>query len=158
MKNKLVIIWIIVLFAAQVNAFTTNGTGKTFDFTITSGKNAAAEGTSYKTYTVVGQPTGAITSSNFKMSVGSLITLPFLNAEACEVNAECIGGFCCSSVCQSSSCPVPAAAGAGAPAAAAGGAGFPTPKKDFSLSKDTIKVELVLGEEKSESLIITNTG
>ena len=158
-KNKLVIIWIVVLLAAQVNAFTTNGTGKTFDFTITSGKNAAAEGTSYKTYTVVGQPTGAITSSNFKMSVGSLITLPFLNGEACEVNAECIGGFCCSNVCQSTSCPVAAAGGGGAAApAAGGGAGFSTPKKEFSLSKNTIKAELALGEEKSESLIITNTG
>ncbi len=162
-KNKLILTWItVLLLITQVDAFTTTNGSITFEGGITSGKNNNVSSTNYITYVVVGEPTDTLNSSNFKTNVGLLRTLPYLNGEACEVNAECVGNFCCSNVCQSTACPVQKVItpGGGASAAAGGGGIFiqRPPEKDFSLSKDAIKIELSLGEEKSETLTITNTG
>lgn len=160
-KNKLILTWIIVLLLiTQVDAFTTTNGTITFEGGITSGKNNNLSSTNYVTYVVVGEPTDTINSSIFKMKIGLLRTLPFLDGETCGVKSECVGNNCCSGICQSTACPPgPGPAGSGASAAAGGAGGFiQRQKKDFSLSKDTIKAELVLGEEKSEILTVTNTG
>ena len=178
--NKIIIILsavllVLVQIAVTLNgayAFTTNGTGRIFDFAITSGKNADISSPSFRTYSVIGDVISTINSSNFKTEVGFLRTLPYLNGEPCQVSAECIGGFCCSNVCKSSACPAEGggeiggdgAAGGGAAAAAGGGGsggGFFTKQieeKNFTISPSLIKEQLALGGSKIRTIMIRNTG
>src|SRR3989338_6298219 len=95
----------LILVSLKASSFSANGTGKTFDFAVTSGKNAVASGSSFKTFTVVGDITSVVNSSLFRTELGFLRTLPYLDGESCQVNLECVGGFCCSNACSSSSCP-----------------------------------------------------
>jgi len=120
-------ILLFILLATQVTTFTTNGSGKTFEFTITSGKNAELSGSDFKTYIIVGDITGLTNSSNFETELGFLRTTGYVTSEACEVNAQCTGGFCCSNACQSTACTVEddddTGTGAGSGAGGAGGGG-----------------------------------
>src|SRR3989344_7170083 len=127
LKNKkIIIILLLTVFSLlmQVNALTTNGTEKNFDFVISSGKSDNISSSNYALTMVVGDTSATIQSNNYKLRLGFLKIAPLLNGESCQTNSECLGGFCCSNVCQSTSCPVEVAttaAGGGAAAAAGGG-------------------------------------
>ena len=121
-KMKLLVPFLIaLLISTQANSFTSNSTGKTFDFAITSGKNTDISSSNFKTYSVIGDITSTVNSSNFKTEIGFLRTLPYLDNEPCQIGLECVGGFCCSNLCKSSACPSeaqPATSGGGASGAA----------------------------------------
>jgi len=146
---------LVVLLSFTASAFTTNGTEKTFNFAVTSGKNAELSGSNYKVSQVIGDITSVVNSSNFRTELGFLRTLPYLDGESCQITPECLGGFCCSGVCQSSSCPVQAES---APAAAAGGGGGSGAVEDFSIDKDLIKALIKQGGTYQTQFTITNTG
>tara|TARA_Y100000310_G_scaffold177743_1_gene177741 strand:+ start:327 stop:1928 length:1602 start_codon:yes stop_codon:yes gene_type:complete len=148
------IVWLLVL--TQADAFTTNGTGKTFDFAITSGKNNELSGADFNTFLVVGDNPVVANSSNFKTELGFIRTAHYLDGEACQIAAECAGGFCCSSACQSTSCPVEEEAAAAAGAAAAGGAGFVRVVEYFSIDTDLIRALIKQGGTYKAKFTIKN--
>ena len=159
-KIKLVMPFLAVflVLALGVDAFTTNGTGKIFDFAITLGKNADISSSSFRTYSVIGDIISTINSSNFKTEVGFLRTLPYLNGEPCQVNLECAGGFCCSNLCKSSACPSEEAAPSAAAAAAAGGGGAALKIESFSIDKELIKALIKQGSTYKTKFTIKNDG
>jgi len=122
----------MILLISQVYAFTTNSSDQTFDFTITSGKNNELNSSNFKSYLVVGDITNEANSSNFKTKIGFLRIAPYLNGEACEINSECVGDFCCSSLCQSTACATTTSTGSttggggGGGSSGGGGGGAPT--------------------------------
>ena len=147
----------LVFTLTGVHAFTANGTGKIFDFAITSG-NDNISGSSYKTYPVIGDIISTVNSLNFKTELGFLRSLPYLNGESCQTALECIGGYCCSSVCRSSARPTEEATGGGAAASAAaagGGEGF---VEDFSIDTTLIKALIRQGGTYQTKFVIKNTG
>ena len=120
----LAMLLLAVLMPSQVKSFTTNGTQKTFDFAVTSGKNAEISSASFRSYEITGDITGITNSPNFRTELGFMRTLHYLDGEQCETGLQCVGGFCCSSACRSSACPTQEAAAVSAPAGG-GGAGIP---------------------------------
>lgn len=163
MKKITLIIILIFSLVLEVNAFTTSGSDQTFEFAITSGKNTNISSSDFKTYLVVGGISATTNSSDFKTEVGFLRTTPYLDAESCQVDSECVGGFCCSSVCQSTSCPiddddVAAPVAGGASAAGGGGGGAAVKKKDFTIDKDLITTSIRQGDTYKTKFTIKNIG
>jgi len=87
----------------------------------------------------------------------------FADDQPCASASQCQGGFCCSSLCKSSSCPVSTTTtttGGGGEAAGGGGGAFfqLRQEKDYTINPNSIKVKLVLGESAEKTLVIENTG
>src|SRR3989344_4039395 len=152
----LAMLLLAVLMPSQVKSFTTNGTQKTFDFAVTSGKNAEISSASFRSYEITGDITGITNSPNCRTELGFMRTLHYLDGEQCETGLQCVGGFCCSNACQSSSCPTQQAAAASA--AAGGGGGGSGVVEDFSIDKDLIKALIKQGGTYQTQFTITNTG
>src|SRR3989338_965492 len=91
----LAMLLLAVLMPSQVKSFTTNGTQKTFDFAVTSGKNAEISSASFRSYEITGDITGITNSPNFRTELGFMRTLHYLDGEQCETGLQCVGGFCC---------------------------------------------------------------
>ena len=116
---------------------------------------------SYKNYVVSGVISGAIESGAYKNFLGFFHTWLLANGEYCTAASQCEGGFCCSNLCKSSSCPVAAAeAGGGGGGGEAGGGGGAAQKEEigFSIGPGNIKANLALGESDEKSIILSNTG
>ncbi len=158
--KSLMCFFVMILALMPVNSFTANSSGKTFDFAVTSGKNAQISSSNFRTYSVIGDITSVVNSSNFKTELGFLRTLPYLDGEPCRVNPECVGGFCCSNVCSSSSCPTGGVAAAAAAAAGAGGGGggAALAVNDFTIDKEFIKALIKQGGTYQTKFTVQNTG
>jgi len=156
----LAMLLLVVLMSSQVKSFTTNGTQKTFEFDVTSGKNNNLQSSSFRNYLVVGDTTATAGSSNFKTEIGLLGVMPYLNGEACQTALECVGGYCCSSLCSSSACPTAAVSAASAGAAAGGGGGeVPVQEiKNFTIDKDIINAVIKQGGTYKTKFSVKNTG
>ena len=159
----IIIIIIGILIVNGVNALQTNGSNLNNDFVITSGKNNDMSSTNFKSYIVVGDIAETASSSNFINEIGFIRTANYLNGEACEINQQCAGTFCCSNVCQSTACPIDEEEEEGAAAAPAagtggGGGGFAPVSKDFALNVDLIRANVKQGGTFRTQLIITNIG
>ena len=103
--RKLGILLLLFLFLlTSTNAYTTNGTEKTFSFAITSGADDYTEGGNFSTWIVIGDVSSDLNSSNFKTELGFLRTTGYIVGESCETNNDCPGGNYCSNKCQST-CP-----------------------------------------------------
>jgi len=117
-KNKtiIIVIYLTVLLLSNATALTTNGTQKTFDFTITSGKNAKILSGNFTSYLVVGgiSSDGTLDSSNYKAELGFLKTTGLITGDSCQVNLSCVNSVCCDGICTSS-------CGEEAPVSAGGG-------------------------------------
>ena len=161
LKNKIIVIvsFLMILSILQVNAFKTNGSNKIFEFVVTSGKNTDLSSSNFRTYLDVGDIGITAASSSFKTELGFSGTMPYLDGESCQNEFECVGGFCCSNVCRSSSCPVdeapPPGDGAGA---GGGGLGFALKKKDFTIDKDLITISIKQGGTYKTKFTIKNIG
>ncbi|MAG91220.1 hypothetical protein CMO83_03985 [Candidatus Woesearchaeota archaeon] len=159
----LILIIVSLLLVIQVNSFTTNNSKKTFDFDITSGKNTNISSSNFKTYSVLGDITGTVTSTNYKTDLGLLRTLPYLDEESCQTNLECVGGFCCSNVCKSSACPTDDDSGSGSSSSSGGGGGggggfFVKKVESFTVDKDVIKATIKQNETYDTIISIENDG
>jgi PGF-pre-PGF domain-containing protein len=125
-QNKirlLITISALLLILPNINAFTTNGTDKTFEFDVTSGKNSNLSSSNFNTFIITGDIAGTINSSSFKTELGLLRTMPYLDDEPCKTALECVGDYCCSNLCSSSSCPVEDSGSAAAADSGGGGGG-----------------------------------
>jgi len=158
LKKKIIFVFMLFIIISNVNAFKLNSSNFILFPTIVSGGGEITNSSNFKNYITTDIVAGVINSSNFRNLLGFFYTWLLADGQPCTANNQCQGGFCCSNLCQSSSCPVegPAVGGGAAPAGGGGGAGLNI--TDFSLSKKTIKTNLVLAEEKSETFTISNTG
>lgn len=158
---------LILMIAIAVNlsyAFQANSSNfKLSTGTVSSGGDKV-NSSSYKNYVATGIIGGTVNSSTYKNSLGFFYTWLLADNQPCTSANQCQGGFCCSNLCKSNSCPVApeeaAVAGGGAAAVGGGGGGLIPRKeeKDYSLSKGSIKIKLTLGESVKETLTIKNTG
>lgn len=160
---KIFIFFLAFLIAANISyAFQTNSSNyKMFPLIVSSGGKKVDSG-SYKSYVAAGIINGIIGSSTYKNWLGFFYTWLLADNQPCTSASQCQGGYCCSSLCKSSACPVAeaaAAAGGGGEAGGGGGGLLPTEKlMEFQVSPDNIKVKLTLGESAEKKLKIKNTG
>lgn len=162
----LVILFVLVpsgVFAADINS-----TSYRHNVVISAGSENMTS-PSYKMGVVSGVISKVINSSSYINRIGFFYTWKLANEQPCTSADQCEGGFCCSSLCKSSSCPSgdssPAPSGGGAAAGGGGGGGGPLPTpieepktKDFSVSPGSIKESVALGAAKMVAIAIKNTG
>lgn len=155
----------MLAIAANISySFQTESSSYKQNLIVSSGGEISSS-SSYKNYIATGLVAGIINSSTYKNFLGFFYTWLLADGQPCASNDQCEGGYCCSSVCGSSACPVPEeppAAEGGAPAAAGGGGAggmfLVAEIKGLSVNPSSIKVRLVLGRATEETLTIKNTG
>jgi len=167
MKTTKILISFLMFVIASSISYSFQANSSNFDLstgTISSGGDIINSDT-YKNYVVTGGISGTLSSSSFKNSLGFFYTWLLADGQACTADNQCSGSFCCSSSCSNAVCPLEAeaaeeaAAAAGGAGAGGGGGALPVKKdKDFTVSIDTLKKKLVLGESSEEKFIIRNTG
>jgi len=119
---------------------------------------------SYKMNVAIGIINRVINSTSFINRLGFFHTILLADEQPCTSASQCEGGFCCSNLCKSSSCPVPSGGGGGGGEAGSPGGGgvivekIEEPIKDFSVSPASIKEQLALGNETIRAISIKNTG
>jgi len=119
---------------------------------------------SYKMNVAIGIINRVINSTSFINRLGFFHTILLADEQPCTSAGQCEGGFCCSNLCKSSSCPVPSGGGGGGGEAGSPGGGgvivekIEEPIKDFSVSPASIKEQLALGNETIRAISIKNTG
>jgi len=168
--TKILIIVIALILAVNISySFETNSSNfRNSPFIVSSGGDIVNSST-YKNYFTSGIIAGITNSSTYKNLLGFFYTWLLADGQACTTDNQCQGSFCCSNVCQSTSCPVAeAAAAAGGEGGAAGGGGgaggvFIRVNKseeiirDFIIDPRSIKTKVKLGESAEEILTLTNT-
>ncbi|MEK6869170.1 MAG: hypothetical protein AABX74_03005, partial [Nanoarchaeota archaeon] len=163
MKAKLLAFFLVLMIAAGIShAFQSNSSSfRHFTGTISTG-GEISNSSSYKNYVAAGIISGVINSSAYRNFLGFFYTWLLADDQPCTSASQCQGGFCCSNLCKSSSCPVAAAGGGGGGGggeeAGGGGGGFFLPTEDFSVSPGSVKLKLSLGESDERALVLSNTG
>ena len=151
MKTKLLAFFLALVIAAGIShAFQSNSSNfRHFTGTISSGGDTV-NSSSYKNYVATGIISGVVNSSAYRNFLGFFYTWLLADSQPCTSANQCQGGFCCSNLCKSSSCPVSAPSGGGGGGGGeeggGGGGGFSLPTEDFSVSPGSIKQKLSLGE------------
>ena len=162
---KILVLFIVAALIANIAySFSANSSNyKLFPQIVSSG-GEISNSSSYKSYSAVGIAAGITNSSAYKTLLGFFHAWLLANGQACATASQCEGGYCCSSSCSGSACPsgAPTGGGGGGEAAATGGGGggaFPLREaKDFSVSPESVKEKLALGESSEKTLRISNTG
>lgn len=165
MKTKLLAFFLVLMIVAGISyAFQSNSSSfRHFTGTISTG-GEIVNNSNYKSYVAMGIISGVVNSSAYKNFLGFFYTWLLADDQPCTSASQCQGGFCCSNLCKSSSCPVAAAAvsgggGGGGGEAGGGGGGFFLPAaEDFSVSPGSIKQRLSLGESEERVLVVRNIG
>ena len=161
---KIFIFLIIIIITANIAySFQANSSNFKLSTGIVSSGGKIINSSSYKNYITTGLIAGVVNSSTYKNFLGFFYTWLLADDQPCTAANQCKGGFCCSNLCKSSSCPVTTtvtAATTTTTAVTTGGGGFVLLKeeKDYSVSPSNIKIKLVLGESTEETLKIKNTG
>lgn len=134
----------------------------------TGGENVSSS--SYKMGIATGIINLVINSTSYINKLGFFHLLLLADNQPCTSASQCEGGYCCSSLCKSSACPVPQQQTGGGGAAGAGGGGggggIPgvieeekkVPVADFSISPSSVKEYVALGAAKTRNIKIKNTG
>lgn len=155
MNKKLLILFLdLILIINIAYAHETNSSNYTFEFGVSSSSGINTSSPSYETGIFAGI-SGNLSSGNYSTCIGFLCTLFHLDGEPCTSNAECLGGYCCSNICQSTPCIVPPTG--------PGGGGVTAPaailaRKSFKVSPGSIKTKLTVGKSTIEQLTTKNTG
>lgn len=164
---------LVLLIFSATNAFAAQVDSSNYkQIVIMSEGGENMSSTSYKTGIAVGIINGIITSASYINKLGFFHTWLLANDQPCTSASQCEGGFCCSNLCKSSACPSPGGGtggvgGEGAAVAGGGGGGYfniTPPEKEaklgngFSVSPSSIKEHIALGDEKTNSIVIRNTG
>ena len=153
-KKLLILLLSSILIVNIAHAYETNSSNYTFEFGISSISGINISSSSYETGIFAGI-SGNASSGNYSTCIGFLCTLFHLDGETCTRDAECLGGYCCSNICQSTPCTVPPTGpGGGAVTAPA----VPALRKSFKVSPGSIKTKLTVGKSTAEQLTIENTG
>ena len=163
-KKILLFLFIFIIAISVSYSFQANSSNFKLSTGAVSSGGEIINSSNYKNYVATGIIGGIVNSSTYKNLLGFFYTWLLADDQPCTAANQCEGGFCCSNLCKSSSCPVEgasaAAAGGGGAAAAAGGGGgliLRKEEKDYSVSPSSIKVKLTLGESTEETLTIRNT-
>jgi hypothetical protein len=156
--NVLIFLIIFTLVAHISYAVQSSSPDFIISTTISSGGDIS-NSSNYKNYVATGIIGGEINSSSYRNFLGFFYTWLLADGQHCTLSSQCQGANCCSNLCSSSSCPSPSSpSGGGGEAAAGGGGGFiPTPE-EFTLSPESVKLKLSLGESDKKTLQIKNTG
>jgi len=165
MKTKLLAFFLALVIAVGMSyAFQSNSSKfRHFTGTISTG-GEISNSSSYKNYVATGIISGVVNSSAYKNFLGFFYTWLLADNQPCTSANQCQGGFCCSNLCKSSSCPVSAPSGGGGggggeEGGGGGGSGFFLPTaEDFSISPGSVKLKLSLGETEERVLVVRNTG
>ena len=161
MKTKLLAFFLVLMIAAGISyAFQSNSsTYRLFTGTVSAG-GETINNSNFKSYVAAGIISGVVNSSAYRNFLGFFYTWLLADNQPCTSASQCQGGFCCSNLCKSSSCPVEAAVsgGGGGEDAGGGGGGFFLPTEDFSVSPGSVKLKLSLGESDERAMVISNTG
>ncbi len=165
--NICIIAAIFLVFSINAFAAQINSTSYKQNVIVSVGSQNSSSA-SYKTNIAVGIINGIINSTSFINSLGFFHFLLLADNQPCTAGNQCEGGFCCSSLCSSSACPTGGTTptgGGGAPAAASGSGGGGTPvvqkeekKPDFSVVPSSIQEQTPLGDTKTSTIVIRNTG
>src|SRR3989338_2414438 len=165
MKTKPFAFFLVLILAAGMSyAFQSNSSSfRHFTGTVSTG-GEIVNNSNYKSYVSTGIISGVMNSSAYKNFLGFFYTRLLADNQPCTSANQCQGGFCCSNLCKSSSCPVSAPSGGGGggggeEAGGGGGGGFFLPAaEDFSISPGSIKLKLSLGESEERVLVVRNAG
>jgi|TARA_B100001964_G_scaffold244959_1_gene329078 hypothetical protein len=166
-KNIFIFFLVSILVTSISYSFQANSSNYKLSTGIVSSGGEIVNSSSYKSYVATGIIGGVINSSTYKNLLGFFYTWLLGDDQPCTANSQCDGGYCCSNLCKSSTCPTEGegeaaatAAGDGGAAAGGGGGGIISIKeeKDYSVSQSNVKVKLTLGESAEEILKISNTG
>jgi len=167
--KKIFIFFLVFLIATSISySFQANSSNFKLSTGIVSSGGDIVNSSSYKNYVATGIIGGVVNSSTYKNLLGFFYTWILADDQPCTANNQCEGGFCCSNLCSSSSCPVEAeeekaAEAAAAAAAAGGGAGRLIVTEEellrtYRINPSSIKVKIALGEKAEEILTFENTG
>jgi hypothetical protein len=145
MKKPIILILLFAfMLISIIHAYQTNSsTYKQNVIVSVGGENVSSP--SYKTTLAIGIISRIIDSASYINKLGFFYTWKLANNQPCSTDSQCEGGFCCSNLCASSTCPSAAPGGGGGAAAveAAGGGGELEEKiQDFSISPSSIKEQL----------------
>ena len=169
-----IIILVFLLLGFSVFAAQMNSTSYKQNVIVsTGGENTSTS--SYKINIAMGIISRIINSTSYINRLGFFHTILFADGQPCTSAGQCEGGFCCSSVCQNSACPVspsptPSPSSSGGAAAGGGGGGGggglfinateieDKKAKDFSINPDNVKEHLALGATKTKAINIKNIG
>lgn len=163
MKTKLLAFFLVLILAVGISyAFQSNSSNfRHFTGTVSTG-GEIVNNSNYKSYVATGIISGVMNSSAYKNFLGFFYTWLIADNQPCTSASQCQGGFCCSNLCRSSSCPVAPSGGGGGGGEEGGGGvgGFfpPVTAEDFSISPGSIKLKLSLGESEERVLVVSNTG
>ena len=170
--KKIFIFFLVFLIAVSISySFQANSSNFKLSTGIVSSGGDIVNSSNYKNYVATGIIGGVVNSSTYKNLLGFFYTWLLADDQPCTANNQCEGGFCCSNLCSSSSCPVEAeeeAEAAAAAAAAAGGGGgavivteeerLEELLRTYRINPSSIKVKIALGEKAEEILTFENTG
>lgn len=167
-KKREIIIFAMLLLALMLNtsAYEANSTNYNFDFTISSGDQTNITSANYQNKIILGIISKNLNSTNYVNKVGFLYTSFYLDGEQCFYDYECLGGYCCTNACQSTSCPTEeaAAAGGGEGGGGGGGGGVAKPTEeeikefDFIISPSSAKFKIIIKKGAKKTFTIVNKG
>ena len=156
------------VFASQMNSSTYKQN------VVVSYGSEDSSSTSYKTILAVGIINAIINSTSYINKLGFFHILLLADSQPCTDASQCEGGYCCSNSCSSSACPSSStsstSSGGGGGGASSGGGGgtvngsalvskeTPQINKNFVVSQTSIKEHMALGETKSQTITVKNTG
>ena len=160
MKKTIYLVILILILASFASAFQTDSKNYRHYVTVVGcGSNKNLSSSSYKSMVLIDTITGVISSTNYSNLLGFLHILLLADGQPCTNADQCEGGYCCDGLCSSSPCPVEAAAPSAEGAAGPAGLGLAVRKvKEFDVSPDSISVSLIINEQTTEDIVITNTG
>jgi hypothetical protein len=165
MRNiKILVYFLAFMIVASISlSFETESSNYKQSLTTTTGGKHVTS-SSYQNYVSTGTISSIVESSSYINQLGFFYTWLLADNQACTLNGQCQGGFCCGNLCKSSSCSetttieTTSSGGDSGGEGGGGGGGLFTRDADYTLSVQNIKAKLALGESDQETIVITNIG
>src|SRR3989339_507331 len=106
MKVKLLAFFLVLMIAASISyAFQSNSSTFRHFTGIISAGGEIVNNSNFKSYVAAGIISGVVNSSSYRNFLGFFYTWLMADNQPCTSADQCQGGFCCSNLCKSSSCP-----------------------------------------------------
>ena len=104
--NRILFLFFVLILVVNISySFQTNSSNYRQSPLIVSSGGEIVNSSSYKNYVATGIIAGVINSSTYKNWLGFFYGWLLADGQPCTSNNQCEGGFCCSNLCSSSSCP-----------------------------------------------------
>src|SRR3989338_10990221 len=107
-------LFFIVALFSNANALESESSSYRSDSMVVSSGGETMESSSYRNIVSIGIIAGRSSSSSYINEFGFAQTILHADGQPCTTAGQCGGGFCCSSLCQSSACSTPSTPSAGA--------------------------------------------